>query len=303
MLCLTSPLALTRIIAGEWHHVACTESPLAMSEIVAVPGRSDAWRVGDTEFVRSFGVGSTPERFRIRKNASLIALYQELCPRIRGSRIVELGIADGGSTALLALAAQPSKLVALELDAEPRSALDSFVDSHQLGDVVRPHYGLDQGDRERLARIVDKEFAGEPIDVVIDDASHQYAPTLASFEVLFPRLRPGGLIIIEDWGADYFYAEAIARKLADTREPDAADLAERLGGAKYRQDTGREPKPQPLPRLAQQLVLACLASPQSITSVSVDHHWLTARRGSTWLDPASFSVADLYVDHFGWLDI
>jgi predicted O-methyltransferase YrrM len=273
-----------------------------MSEIVAVPGEGEAWRVGDTEFVRSFGVGSTPERFRIRKNASLMALYQELCPRMRGRRIVELGIADGGSTAMLALAAQPSKLVALELDREPRAALETFVDRHQLGDVVRTYYGLDQGDRERLARIVDTEFAREPIDVIIDDASHQYAPTVASFEVLFPRLRPGGLIIIEDWGADYFYAEAIARKLADAREPGSAELAERLGGAKYRQEAGREPKPLPLPRLGQQLLLASLASPQAVTTVGVDHHWLTARRGSAPLDPATFSLADLYVDHFGWLD-
>ena len=84
-----------------------------MSEIVAVPGRTDAWCVGETEFVRSFGLDSTPQRFRIRKNASLMTLYQELCPRVRGGRIVELGIADGGSTALLALAAQPTLPVAI----------------------------------------------------------------------------------------------------------------------------------------------------------------------------------------------
>jgi hypothetical protein len=34
---------------------------------------------------------------------------------------------------------------------------------------------------------------------VLDDASHQYEPTKASFETLFPLLRPGGLYIIKDW--------------------------------------------------------------------------------------------------------
>ena len=42
------------------------------------------------------------------------------------------------------------------------------------------------------------EFDG-PLDLVIDDASHFYGPTLASFETLFPLLTPGGLYIIEDW--------------------------------------------------------------------------------------------------------
>ena len=31
-----------------------------------------------------------------------------------------------------------------------------------------------------------------------------YAQTRASFEVLFPRLRPGGLYIIEDWAWTYW---------------------------------------------------------------------------------------------------
>ena len=38
-----------------------------------------------------------------------------------------------------------------------------------------------------------------PLDLVIDDASHMYQPTKASFEALFPCLRPGGLYVIEDW--------------------------------------------------------------------------------------------------------
>jgi hypothetical protein len=76
-------------------------------------------------------------------------------------------------------------------------------------------------------------------------ASHIYAPTLVSFEVLFPRLSPGGRIVVEDWAADYFYAQTIAATLASSDDRTATGLAERLGGAKYRQDAG-EPKRQPL---------------------------------------------------------
>jgi hypothetical protein len=42
------------------------------------------------------------------------------------------------------------------------------------------------------------EFSA-PLDLVIDDASHIYGPTKASFQALFPLLRPGGLYLIEDW--------------------------------------------------------------------------------------------------------
>jgi hypothetical protein len=74
---------------------------------------------------------------------------------------------------------------------------------NQLEDTVRTYWGVDQADREQLTAIVDREFGDEPLDLVIDDASHLYAPTKASFEVLFPRLRPGGLYIIEDWATDH----------------------------------------------------------------------------------------------------
>lgn len=36
------------------------------------------------------------------------------------------------------------------------------------------------------------------IDVIIDDGSHKLEEQLKSFEVLFPKLNPGGLYIIED---------------------------------------------------------------------------------------------------------
>jgi hypothetical protein len=48
---------------------------------------------------------------------------------------------------------------------------------------------------------------------VIDDASHIYEPTRASFETLFPYLRPGGLYIIEDW--QWSYSDEPPPSLAD----------------------------------------------------------------------------------------
>jgi hypothetical protein len=71
---------------------------------------------------------------------------------------VELGIAAGGSTALISLLAQPRKLVACELNEVPVQALTEFIDARRATDVVRPLLRVDQSDCVRLAEIVDAEF-------------------------------------------------------------------------------------------------------------------------------------------------
>ena len=54
-----------------------------------------------------------------------------------------------------------------------------------------------------MLEIMDREFGDAPLDLVVDDASHLYDETKVALEVLLPRVRPGGLFIIEDWAADY----------------------------------------------------------------------------------------------------
>ena len=49
-----------------------------------------------------------------------------------------------------------------------------------------------------MSQIVLGELADE-LDLVVDDASHTYEETRASFEFLFPLLSPGGIYVIEDW--------------------------------------------------------------------------------------------------------
>ncbi len=62
----------------------------------------------------------------------------------------------------------------------------------------------DQSDPELFARIR-RDFAPRGFDVVIDDASHDAAPTAAMLQAVFPEhLVPGGLYFIEDWGTGYW---------------------------------------------------------------------------------------------------
>ena len=184
----------------------------------------DSFVIDDVEFVCKYMPDSTAQRFFIVKPLELVDQYRELCERFAGGAIFELGIAEGGSTALLALLAQPNRLIAVDLEPQPLDALAEFAAAHQLSEVVRPYYGVDQGDRARLTEIVDSELGDTPLDLVFDDASHQLDLTRSSFETLFPRLRPGGLFVIDDWRADHIMRDAV---IAQLRNPSAPGTPKR----------------------------------------------------------------------------
>jgi predicted O-methyltransferase YrrM len=127
------------------------------------------------------------------------AAYLDLLAELRPATIVELGVYQGGSCALMALASDPEVLVAIEISEERIPALDALIAKRGLSERVHVHHGVDQADAATLGRLVDEHLAGRPLDLVVDDASHLVGPTRASFNALFPRLRPGGVYIIEDW--------------------------------------------------------------------------------------------------------
>ena len=110
--------------------------------------------------------------------------------------------------------------------------------------MVRTFYGVDQADQAGLVAIVDEVIPGQELDLVIDDASHRYDETRASFEVLYHTLRAGGLYIVEDWAANYAYARRIAETLSGPSTPtseggagaaagDAAAESDRVGPGRY----------------------------------------------------------------------
>lgn len=261
-----------------------------------LPG--DTIRVDDVEFVCKYLPESTPERFFIVKPLALVDRYRELCAGPwAGSAIFELGIAEGGSTALLALLAKPRRLIAIDLEAEPLQALADFIEARRLGDVVRPHYGVDQASRGQLGEILDADLGDKYLDVVIDDASHMLAETRASFEILFPRLRPGGVYVVEDWNLAHTMRDAIRATLQDTSAPGHDEMVQRFRESRATADNAIPDAP--LSRLAIELVLARAGLGDAVDSVAVDEYWLTVRRGSGRLDRDSFQLGDLYRDYFG----
>jgi predicted O-methyltransferase YrrM len=219
----------------------------------------------------------------------MVERYRELGTSLQPSNIVELGIYDGGSTALLAMLFQPERLVALDISQRGAPALDSFIEEHRLREHVRPYFGVDQADRRRLEQIVADEFGTAPLDLVIDDASHLLEPSVASFNVLFPRLRPGGLFVIEDWSWEHLSAERIAKALAEN--PAAVAQLER----RMAEEERSAPRMPPLSRLVLELVLTAAYAEEIVAEVtSVRKGWLVLRRGPATLDPDGFDIQSCY---------
>jgi len=254
------------------------------------------FRIGEIEFHCSCderdSVRSVPGRFFIRKDRRLVEDYLDVLDGFPNGNIVELGIAEGGSVALTALVAAPRKLVGLELDENRVHALEQLFEGLGFTDRIRPYYGVDQADRARVGAIIDDEFSDGELDLVVDDASHRLEQTRASFETLFPRLRPGGLFLIEDWNHQHLFNRSLAAALADPDSPLHAEvdcaLAEGVVEA-------------PLTRLMIELILAQAESEEHLSSVTVGPRWVAVRRAGGRLDPATFRLSDLFTDNMGLL--
>ncbi len=169
--------------------------------------KEDRMLLGDLLFLLEESAKEPPadvgeNYFSFYKGPWTVSQYEQFWsrhPNFVAKNVLELGMWDGGSTAFWFEWLQPQKLVAVDIfDREDSPYFRRYRETRGLGDRVKTYWGTDQGDADKLRRICAQEFDG-PLDLVLDDASHQYGPTRASFEALFPLLRPGGLYIIEDW--------------------------------------------------------------------------------------------------------
>jgi SAM-dependent methyltransferase len=224
--------------------------------------------LGGTSFLASpwAGLISSTERFLLAKERGLVEFYVGLIASLAPRSVLEFGVFQGGSTAFLAAFAKPERLVAIELDPDPAVALEEWVTDRRLGSVVETHYGVDQGDSLTVRDIVETAFREKAIDLVIDDASHCYAPSLASFNTVFPYVRPGGMYVIEDWALVH------------------------VGIA------WGSPGELPLSVLGFQLQMAAGSRGGAIDSVEINQYAITVQRGDAPLDPGTFDIGRCYND-------
>jgi predicted O-methyltransferase YrrM len=235
----------------------------------------DEFTVGETRFralppdVLGGGADLREGEYFVFKPRPMVERHAALLEELRPKHIVELGFFKGGSTVFFAAAARPERLAVLDLAPvqEGMDAVRAFAEANGLEDVVRTYPEVDQADRDRLAELVADAFGEESLDLVVDDCSHFYEPTRASFNELFPRLRPGGVYVIEDW------------RWAHT--PLGSDVPE-----------GFYPDRVPMTRLLFELILGMPGIPDLITEITIEPDMAIVTRGEAEIDPGSFEIAN-----------
>lgn len=141
---------------------------------------------------------TTEDHMVVLKPGAWFERYRNLIPGdVR--QIVEVGIFEGGSIALLADLFPKAEIIGIDIRPQNNFVLQ-HIESLGFSDRVKLHYGVSQADRAAIEQIISSAWGAEPIDLVIDDASHIYDLSVTTFDILFPRVRTGGYYVIEDWG-------------------------------------------------------------------------------------------------------
>ncbi len=157
----------------------------------------NSFELGGVRFVQDIRPGnergkSAQNEFILVKTDAFLNFYRGLC-RKEPKNILEIGMFEGGSMVFFDKLYNPQKLVGLDIRA-PIPALEEYKKD-------KPHiatrYGTSQDD-PRIADLLRNEFP-DGIDLIVDDASHQYSLSRETFHICFPFLRPRGLYVIEDW--------------------------------------------------------------------------------------------------------
>jgi SAM-dependent methyltransferase len=108
--------------------------------------------------------------------------------------LLELGVLSGESLKTFATYFRNGHIIGLDIE------------NREVDYSDHPNITFVLGDQKKQAHLAEICAAKAPLglDIVIDDASHLGAWSLTSYRALFPRLKSGGLYIVEDWGTGYW---------------------------------------------------------------------------------------------------
>ncbi len=157
----------------------------------------ESFEMDDVRFVIDIRAGK--DRGKSKDGELILVKTPEFLQFYRGlqqhqpKNILEVGMFEGGSLVLFDKLYDPQKLVGVDIR-DPIEALERYRENREH---ILPFYGLSQND-PKLPGILRDEFP-DGIDLIVDDASHQYGLSGATFHLCFPLLKPGGLYVIEDW--------------------------------------------------------------------------------------------------------
>jgi SAM-dependent methyltransferase len=163
--------------------------------------------------VNQFDKKTQGDRIAILKHRQFIEIYKELLSE-NPLNILELGYFQGGMPLFisdmhlpdLADNGKPLHIVGIDYY-EPTKELKATIESNKLADTIKLYGGILQDNVKAIKTVVESEFGQQPLDLIIDDCSHQYQETKLCFESFFSHLKPDGKYVIEDWGWQHWPGE------------------------------------------------------------------------------------------------
>jgi hypothetical protein len=118
--------------------------------------------------------------------------------------VVEFGVSQGGSLQMWKdYFGHRARIVGVDIDPRCAELTEAQIEIH-IGD---------QEDRDFLGGLADK--VGD-IDVLIEDGGHTMKQQVATFEVLWPKVVPGGVFLMEDLHTSYWADHGGGYRHSDT---------------------------------------------------------------------------------------
>jgi hypothetical protein len=121
-------------------------------------------------------------------------IYERHLERFRGKSpvMIEIGVMGGGSLAMWKAYLGPgSKIIGIDINPDCKAHEDEGIEVF-IGSQDDPV-------------VVDCIFSKYPkVDIVLDDGSHKMRHMIASFDLMYDRLQPTGIYIVEDTHTCYW---------------------------------------------------------------------------------------------------
>ncbi|MGZ4436894.1 MAG: class I SAM-dependent methyltransferase [Nocardioides sp.] len=162
----------------------------------------------------------------IHKWVHYFEIYHRHFERFRGKKItvVEFGVSQGGSLQMWRkYFGKNAHIYGVDINPECKRFED---------DKTTIFIG-DQEDRDFLRQIA-KETG--PIDVLIEDGGHTMGQQIATFEVLYPKMHPDGVFLMEDLHTSYFPGYGGGYRREGTFWEYAKGLSDQLNAWHSRED-------------------------------------------------------------------
>jgi len=111
--------------------------------------------------------------------------------------IIEFGVDTGGSLLLFNDFLAPDKIYGYDFSFQPW--IKDIIENHKLPIEL---ISFRQNDLASLCQSESDLPEGFLADLIIDDCSHDHDATIETLHVFWPRLKPGGCYVIEDYRAN-----------------------------------------------------------------------------------------------------